>query len=134
VHGILQAVDIWPLGGGSFFSTVHNHGSEDYIHSTVRIRYTSLLGQTCNAFLFTHHLPYSNPFEREWLNRLLQMGDFSGLVLLDDINLNAEMKKWWKELQDKAMERGYKTYDLTSVGHFSGTGLLDFSGKVKIVE
>jgi hypothetical protein len=84
--------------------------------------------------LDTHHLPDSNPFEREWLNRLLQMGDFSGLVLLDDIYLNKEMKKWWKELEDKATERGYKTYDLTSVGHFSGTGLLDFSGKVKIVE
>jgi hypothetical protein len=84
--------------------------------------------------LDTHHLPYSIPFEREWMNRLLQMGDFSGLVLLDDIMLNAEMKKWWKELQDKASERGHKTYDLTSVGHVSGTGLLDFSGKVKIVE
>jgi hypothetical protein len=84
--------------------------------------------------LDTHHLPYSRPFEREWMNRLLQMGDFSGLVLLDDINLNAEMKKWWKELEDTAAERGYKTYDLTSVGHVSGTGLLDFSGKVKIIE
>jgi hypothetical protein len=84
--------------------------------------------------LDTHNLPYSQPFEREWMNRLLQMGDFSGLVLLDDIKLNAEMEKWWKELQDNATERGYKTYDLTSVGHFSGTGLLDFSGKVKIVE
>jgi hypothetical protein len=84
--------------------------------------------------LDTHHLPDSRPFEREWMNRLLQMGDFSGLVLLDDINLNSEMRKWWKELQDKATEWGYKTYDLTSVGHISGTGLLDFSGKVKIVE
>jgi hypothetical protein len=84
--------------------------------------------------LDTHHLPYSEPFEREWLNRLLQMGDFSGLVLVDDIYLNPEMWKWWNELQDKATERGYKMYDLTSVGHVSGTGLLDFSGEVKIVE
>jgi hypothetical protein len=84
--------------------------------------------------LDTHHLPYSIPFEREWLDRLLRLGDFSGLVLLDDIHLNDEMKQWWEELQDKAMERGYKAYDLTSVGHISGTGLLDFSGKVQIVE
>jgi hypothetical protein len=84
--------------------------------------------------LDTHHMPYSIPFEREWLDRLLKLGDFSGLVLLDDIHLNGEMKQWWKELQDKAMERGYKTYDLSSVGHVSGTGLLDFSGKVKIIE
>jgi hypothetical protein len=84
--------------------------------------------------LDTNSLPYSKPFEREWLNRLLQMGDFSGLVLVDDIYLNPEMWKWWNELQDKATERGYKMYDLTSVGHVSGTGLLDFSGEVKIVE
>jgi hypothetical protein len=84
--------------------------------------------------LDTHHRPYSAPFEREWLDRLLSLGDFSGLVLLDDINLNNEMKQWWKELQAKATERGYKPFELTSVGHVSGTGLLDFSGKVKIVE
>jgi hypothetical protein len=101
--------------------TVNNHEFSKYM-------------STWLIMLDTHHLPYSNPFEREWLNRLLQMGDFSGLVLLDDINLNPEMRKWWKELQDKATERGYKTYDLTSVGHVSGTGLLDFSGKVRIVE
>jgi hypothetical protein len=84
--------------------------------------------------LDTHHMPYSIPFEREWLDRLMWLGDFSALVLLDDIHLNDEMKQWWKELQDKAMERGYKAYDLTSVGHISGTGLLDFSGKVQIVK
>jgi hypothetical protein len=84
--------------------------------------------------LDTNSLPYSKPFEREWLNRLLQMGVFSGLVLVDDINLNPEMKKWWNELQDQATERGYMMFDLTLVGHVSGTGLLDFSGKVKLVE
>jgi hypothetical protein len=83
--------------------------------------------------LDTHHKPYTIPFEREWMDRLVKMADFKGLVLLDDIHHNAEMKRWWNELKEKANEWGYTTYDLTSVGHVSGTGLLDFSGRVKIV-
>jgi hypothetical protein len=57
---------------------------------------------------------------------------FKGILLLDDIHLNPEMEKWWKELQDSAGKLGFVAYDVSNVGHFSGTGLLDFSGKVRI--
>ena len=43
------------------------------------------------------------------------------------------MNKWWKELQGGENEKGYKTYDLTNIGHWSGTGLVEFSGRVKIL-
>ena len=59
---------------------------------------------------------------------------YEGLLLLDDIHLNDEMKKWWSEVVHNADQWGYKAFDLSTVGHYSGTGLLDFSGKVKIVE
>ena len=59
---------------------------------------------------------------------------FEGILMLDDIHFNQEMGQWWKELQDNADQWGFKAYDLTSVGHFSGTGLLDFSGKLVIKE
>jgi hypothetical protein len=87
--------------------------------------------------LDTFHEPYSVPFEREFLSRLVNLKDpfkFRGIMLLDDIHMNEEMERWWKELQDNAAEWGFVAYDLTSVGHFSGTGLLDFSGQVDIVE
>jgi len=86
--------------------------------------------------LDTFHKPYSAPFEREWLARLVNMEPkFEGVVMLDDIHLNPEMRQWWKEVQDNATNWGYIAHDLTSVGHISGTGLLDFSGgKVSIVE
>lgn len=85
--------------------------------------------------LDTYHEPYSHPFERQFLDRLLSMEPkFAGLLLLDDINFNNEMRQWWTEVKDNADQRGYKTYDLTSVGHHSGTGLVDFSGKVRIQE
>jgi hypothetical protein len=85
--------------------------------------------------LDTFHLPYTVPFEIEYLSRLTSMEPkFEGMVLLDDIHLNDEMKKWWQEVNANADKWGYKAYELTDVGHFSGTGLLDFSGKVVIEE
>jgi len=81
----------------------------------------------------TFHEPYSVPFEREFLDRLVKMKPkFEGLVLLDDINFNDEMKKWWEEINAHAEEWGYTVHDLTSMGHYSGTGLLDFSRKVQM--
>jgi len=83
------------------------------------------------VMLDTFHWPDKNPFEREFVQRIRQIG-FKGILALDDIYLNHEMKKWWKELEDNAEEGGYATYDLSKAGHFSGTGLVDFSGKVTI--
>ena len=96
-------------------------------------RFQNFMGDTWLILLDTHHLPDTNPFEREWFARLTSIQPkFEGIVLLDDIHLNSEMEKWWKELQESASERGFQAFDVTPVGHFSGTGLLDFSGKVEI--
>ena len=83
------------------------------------------------VMLDTFHEPDTTPFEREFFQRMRDIG-FRGILGLDDIHLNPEMKKWWKEVQDGAIDGGYTTYDITEVGHFSGTGLVDFSGKVLI--
>lgn len=85
------------------------------------------------VMLDTHHYPDTNPFEREFFQRMLDIS-FKGILLLDDIRFNHEMKKWWKELQDNSEKGAYKTYDVTKVGHHSGTGLVDFSGKITIQE
>jgi len=81
------------------------------------------------VMLDTFHEPYTSPFEREFFQRLLDI-KFKGILGLDDIHFNHEMKQWWKELQDGAVYGGYATYDISEVGHHSGTGLVDFSGKV----
>lgn len=83
--------------------------------------------------LDTHHLPYTVPFEREFFARLAKSG-YKGILVLDDIHLNEEMKKWWSELKENADSMGYRCIVLTAVGHFSGTGLVDFSGKVDVVQ
>ena len=81
--------------------------------------------------LDTFHQPDTSPFEREFFQRLLDI-EFKGILGLDDIHLNSEMKQWWKEVQDGAVDGGYATYDITEVGHATGTGLVDFSGKVEL--
>jgi len=92
------------------------------------------MGDTWLILLDTFHLPYTAPFEREWFQRLTSKlaPKFEGIILLDDIRLNAEMKKWWVELKGSAAELGFRAFDVTAVGHLTGTGLLDFSGKVDI--
>uniref|UniRef100_A0A7S4QYG6 Uncharacterized protein n=1 Tax=Ditylum brightwellii TaxID=49249 RepID=A0A7S4QYG6_9STRA len=83
------------------------------------------------VLLDTFHQPDTVPFEREFFQRMLDIG-FKGILCLDDIHLNHEMKKWWNEVQDGAEGGGYRTYDITEIGHYSGTGLVDFSGKVTV--
>jgi hypothetical protein len=83
--------------------------------------------------LDTHHLPYTVPFEREFFKRLAESG-YQGMLFLDDIHLNAEMKKWWAELLENASSMGYRCFDLTAVGHSTGSGLVDFSGKVELIK
>ena len=50
--------------------------------------------------LDTFHKPDTVPFDREFFQRMLDIG-FSGILGLDDIYLNDEMKKRWKELQEQ---------------------------------
>jgi hypothetical protein len=84
--------------------------------------------------LDTFHKPYSVPFEREWLKRLVDAKFFKGVIVLDDFSINEEMQNWWKELKDNATGNGYVAYDITKIGHWSGTALLDFSGQVSVID
>ena len=70
-----------------------------------------------NTWMIMLDEPYTVPFEREWIKRLV-----------DTNHLNPEMEKWWTELKDNAVRDGYTVYAVTKVGHASGTWFLDFSG------
>jgi hypothetical protein len=45
--------------------------------------------------------------------------EYKGFVMCDDIHLNDPMKEWWKNITEEK-------YDLSSKGHWSGTGLIYF--------
>ena len=80
------------------------------------------------VLLDTLHEPEAHPFEYEFL-ALLGRRNFRGLLMLDDIHLNAEMRRLWDALYWGKVPglplHKYALYDATAVGHFSGSGLVD---------
>lgn len=62
-----------------------------------------------------HDGSYENRFYH-----MLKHNGFKGLLFLDDIYLNDAMRIFWDSITEPK-------YDLTSVGHFSGNGIVDFS-------
>eukprot|EP00929_Paragymnodinium_shiwhaense_P050431 TRINITY_DN25380_c0_g1_i3.p1 TRINITY_DN25380_c0_g1~~TRINITY_DN25380_c0_g1_i3.p1 ORF type:complete len:344 (-),score=32.57 TRINITY_DN25380_c0_g1_i3:76-1107(-) len=73
------------------------------------------------------HFPYTIPFEVEFLELLDRIG-WKGTVVADDIYFNEEMTRWWTSLDALDVPR----YDVSSVGHWSGAGIIDFSGELEI--
>lgn len=51
---------------------------------------------------------------------LLAEHNYKGLLFMDDIHLNDPMRNTWKKIT------AYKKYDITPLGHWSGTGLVVF--------
>jgi hypothetical protein len=66
--------------------------------------------------LDTYH---DGTFEEEFYQYLLS-SNYKGFLFLDDINLNTEMKNFWENIKTEK-------YDLTHIGHWSGSGIVYFS-------
>lgn len=66
--------------------------------------------------LDTYH---DGSFEAQFYNHLKKIG-FKGLLVLDDIHLNAPMERFWTQITEPKE-------DVTDLGHWSGTGLVDFA-------
>lgn len=63
--------------------------------------------------------PHDGVQETKMISKLIDKG-YNGILLLDDIHLNDEMKNFWNSITNL-----YK-YDLTQFGHYSGTGIVFF--------
>jgi len=72
--------------------------------------------------------PKDGSFEREFLTKLsaLSFPSKTRFLLLDDIRFSTEMLLW-RQIQSPKV-------DLTSFGHFSGTGLVDISNGLVLAE
>lgn len=68
--------------------------------------------------------PHDGVQELNFYKNLINI-DYKGIVMLDDIHLNDGMQKFWNNIY-------HEKYDLTDIGHWSGTGLINFS-KEKII-
>ncbi len=61
---------------------------------------------------------HNGDFELDFINKLIEI-KYKGLVMFDDIHLNDPMRKFWNSIKQEK-------YDLTSIGHQTGTGLIKF--------
>ena len=66
--------------------------------------------------LDTYH---DGSFEAEFYAHL-KKNKYKGLLVLDDIHLNAQMEQFWQSIEEPKE-------DVTDLAHWSGTGLVDFS-------
>ena len=62
--------------------------------------------------------PHDGEFEKKFIAFLIA-NNYKGTVICDDIHLSLQMKNFWDSVT-------VKKYDVTEVGHYSGTGMIVF--------
>ncbi len=75
-------------------------------------------------FIYLDIDPHNGIQESYFINKLEKI-EFKNYVLCDDIFLNDGMINFWNSIKQKK-------YDLTKLGHSTGTGLICFSDDIKI--
>lgn len=70
-------------------------------------------------------IDHSGEREKIFYEKLINI-NYKGLMICDDIYLNDNMFKWWDSIMATK-------YDLTYTGHYSGTGLIDFSNQFIVI-
>ena len=66
--------------------------------------------------------PHDGVTEDYFYNRLLDF-DFKGFLICDDIHINDGMMNFWNSIKKQK-------FDITDIGHWSGTGLVNFSDEI----
>lgn len=61
---------------------------------------------------------HDGSFERQFHSYLRKL-KWNGILMLDDIKLNNEMKSFWDSITEEK-------YDISNLGHWSGTGIVKF--------
>lgn len=77
--------------------------------------------QLLDAQLILLDTYHDGEFERVFIEYLIASG-WHGILIMDDIHLNKQMKDVW----DFAVQKSTEHRDITHIGHHSGTGILLF--------
>lgn len=79
-------------------------------------KYDDLIMSSPFIMLDTDH---DGTFEQHFHEHLRKL-KYEGYLLLDDINVNDPMRQYWNSITEEK-------FDITNMGHWSGTGLVIFS-------
>lgn len=85
----------------------------------------TILLKSAFIFLDTAH---TGDFEQKVLDYLID-NDYQGFIIYDDIHEYEEMVSFWENI---AESEKYTKEDITFLGHNTGTGLIDFTKKIKV--
>ena len=88
---------------------------EFIIDNVLNGKYDNILLSAKFILLDTFH---DGTFEKQFYEYIESIG-YSGYLLLDDIHLNTEMERFWGSITKEK-------YDITSIGHSTGTGVVYF--------
>ena len=89
--------------------------TEFFVDDILKSEYKDIILGSQYIMLDTYH---DGVFEEQFLNYLVLI-NYKGYLLLDDIHLNFEMERFWGSITKEK-------YDLTNIGHWSGSGLVVF--------
>jgi hypothetical protein len=105
---------------GNQFEKMPSFSNVDFIVTEDFRKYLGLFLKS--PFIYVD-IAHDGIWERILLDLLIKY-NYKGIMLLDDIHPFPEMKKIWESLN-------FNKIDLTNYGHWSGTGLVDFSGQIE---
>jgi hypothetical protein len=102
--------------GNEFDLNLIPENSEFFIDNILKNEYKDIILGSKYIMLDTYH---DGTFEKEFVDYLISIG-YKGYLLLDDIHLNFEMERFWGLISQEK-------YDLTNIGHSTGTGVVYFN-------
>jgi hypothetical protein len=94
----------------------HPYNVEFIIDNIVNEKYKDLVLSSKFIILDTDH---EGTFEHEFYNYLKSIG-YKGTLMLDDIKFSKPMEDFWSRIT-------HEKYDISEIGHHSGTGLVIFN-------
>lgn len=89
--------------------------AEFIIDNVLNGNYNNIILGSKYIMLDTYH---DGTFEKEFYDQLVSI-NYKGYLLLDDIHLNFEMERFWGSITKEK-------YDITNIGHSTGTGVVYF--------
>ena len=89
--------------------------AEFIIDNVLNGNYNDIILGSKYIMLDTYH---DGTFEKEFYDHLVSI-NYKGYLLLDDIHLNFEMERFWGSITKEK-------YDITNIGHITGTGVVYF--------
>jgi hypothetical protein len=89
--------------------------AEFIIDNVLSGNYKNVILGSKYIMLDTYH---DGTFEKEFYDYLVSI-NYKGYLLLDDIHLNFEMERFWGSITKEK-------YDITNIGHSTGTGVVYF--------